>query len=158
MLNFGNLHMTIIQLCSISLEIYFDFDFQWSNKSASLQWYYHVCKIECYFLSGMNKILHWEKDQLWVKAARRGSMIKRMKMFHQMLIVIMKKVRTINYLYQSLLVRGGSYIISLQLSRIKHIFKAFNDFKNKQQLYELFFLVSKSIYILKVYSIHYTLT
>ena len=39
----------------------------------------------------------------------------------------------------------------------KDTLKAFDDFKNKQNKYEVIFLMCKSTYILKVYSIHYTL-
>ena len=40
----------------------------------------------------------------------------------------------------------------------KDTLKAFDDFRNKQQKYVKYcFLICKSMYILKVYSIHYTL-
>ena len=46
----------------------------------------------------------------------------------------------------------------LLCSKLKDTLKAFNDFKNKQQKWmKKYFLMCKSIYILKVYSIHYTL-
>ena len=41
---------------------------------------------------------------------------------------------------------------------IKDTLKAFDDFRNKDQkcmIFFFFFLISKSMYILKVYSVHY---
>ena len=45
-----------------------------------------------------------------------------------------------------------------KLNEFKDTLKTFDDFKNKQQKFtKKCFLICKSIYILKVYSIHYTL-
>ena len=45
-----------------------------------------------------------------------------------------------------------------KLNEFKDTLKAFDDFKNKQQKFtKKCFLICKSIYILKVYWIHYTL-
>ena len=52
----------------------------------------------------------------------------------------------------------GVYKISIQnldqCSALHDTLKAFDDFENKQ-VYQVTFLICKSIYILKVYSIHY---
>ena len=42
---------------------------------------------------------------------------------------------------------------------IKDTLKAFEDFKNKKKVYEvmLVLLICKGMYVLKVYSMHYTL-
>ena len=47
-------------------------------------------------------------------------------------------------------------IFAIQV-QIKETLKVFDDFKNNQKVYEVIFLTYKSIYILKVYSILYTL-
>ena len=42
--------------------------------------------------------------------------------------------------------------------KVQNILKALDDFKNKQKVYEIMlFDICKSMYILRVYSIHYTL-
>ena len=40
---------------------------------------------------------------------------------------------------------------------VKDTLKAFYDFKNKQKRYKVMFLICKTMHVLKVHSIHYTL-
>ena len=46
--------------------------------------------------------------------------------------------------------------IKTEISDLKDILKAFDDFKNKQKTMKQCFLICESMYILKVFSIHYT--
>ena len=118
------------------------------------KWYLAIT-IKCVFCSSdtthRSTIVFWLENKNWVFLSICW---KTYLMTQKANISNFLGLLLINHFADNDLYKSNSEV---SLHTLKDKLKAFDDFKNKQKGYQIMFLISKSMYVLKLNSIHYTL-